>query len=259
MLGVTSKAQDSSAQSWKLSSHRIPRVGVMGSANSVSIWRTRWILTLTLLLVALAGVGVASVFLPRTYQAGASVVLLASRTESGSTGGNPYLNFSSSLTLTADAVSRQVMDPQTANSLVAHGFPGSYTVAMPTYSTSTVGSVLLITVTGSGSGTVEHTLNGVVSAIRDSLTTLQSGVRPDNQIRMTVLAPAGNPAVDRTHMVRSLAIVAGFGLVVALGLPWLIDAQVSRQLANASADLQTGNEDNWALSEGLTPGDARTR
>lgn len=151
------------------------------------------------------------------------------------------------------------MDPQTANSLAAHGFPGSYTVAMPTYSTSTVGSVLLITVTGSGSGTVEHTLNGVISAVRDSLTTLQSGVRLDNRIRITVLAPAASPAVDSTHTVRSLAIVAGFGLVVALGLPWLIDAQVSRQLANGRSGLPAGNEDTWALSDGLTPGDTRTR
>ena len=56
------------------------------------------------------------------------------------------------------------MDPQTANSLAAHGFTASYTVEMPTYSTSIVGSVLLIAVTGSGAATVEHTLNGVIGA-----------------------------------------------------------------------------------------------
>jgi len=151
------------------------------------------------------------------------------------------------------------MDPQTAGSLASRGFTGSYTVAMPTYSTSTVGSVLLITVTGSASGTVEHTLTGVIGAVRQSLGTLQSGVRADNRIRLTVLAPAASPTVNSTHTVRSLAIVAGFGLVIALGLPWLIDAQVTRQLANGRAEMQAGNEDTWALSDGVMPGNPRIR
>ena len=70
------------------------------------------------------------------------------------------------------------MDPETANSLATHGFLGSYTVEMPTYTTSTVGSVLLVTVTSNGSGGVEHTLNGVIGAIRTRLATLQSGIQP---------------------------------------------------------------------------------
>ena len=61
------------------------------------------------------------------------------------------------------------MDPQTANSLAARGFTGSYTVEMPTYSTSVVGSVLLVAVTGSGAADVEHTLAGVIRALRSSL------------------------------------------------------------------------------------------
>ncbi len=222
------------------------------SANSGSIWRGRWILTVTLLVVAGIGVGIASVFLPRTYQANASIVLLTSRSQSGTTGGNPYLNFSSSLTLAADAVSRQVMDPQTANSLAAHGFTGSYTVEMPTYSTSVVGSVLVIAVTGGGAANVEHTLNGVISAVRTSLAALQAGVRADNRIQVTVLAPASGATVNITHTVRSLAIVAGLGLVIAFGVPWVIDAQVSRQMTGGTGH-PGGNEDTWALSDQPLP------
>ena len=103
------------------------------------------------------------------------------------------------------------MDPQTANSLAAHGFTGSYTVEMPTYSTSVVGSVLLVAVTGSGAANVEHTLNGVIGALRGSLAGLQAGVRADNRIQVTVLAPAASATVNTTHTVRSLAIVAGLG------------------------------------------------
>ena len=231
----------------------IPRAGDMGSANSVGIWRGRWVLTLTLLLLAFLGVAAASVFLPRTYQGSASVVLLASRAESGITGGNPYLNFNSSLTLTADAVSRQVTDPQTASSLAQHGYTASYTVAMPTYSTSIVGSVLLISVTGVGPAAVEHTLNGVIGAIRTTLIGLQSGVHRDDRIQLTVLAPAATPTVNLTHTLRSLAIVAGFGLMIALGVPWVVDAQVNRQLASDRAQI---NEDTWGRPDNVVTGDA---
>jgi hypothetical protein len=219
----------------------------MEPANAMAIWRGRWILTGGLLLLTMVGVVVAMVFLPRTYQASASVVLLDSRSGSEVTGGNPYLNFSPSLTLTADAVSRQVTDPQTASSLAAHGFLGAYTVEMPTYMTSTTGSVLLVTVTSSGAGGVQHTLNGVISAIRTSLATLQSGVRPADQVRLTVLSPAASPSIDTAHTVRSVALVAGFGLIVALGVPWMLDAQVRRHLAADRTDGYPGSEAEWEL------------
>ena len=180
------------------------------------------------------------------------MVLLTSRAESGVTGGNPYLNFSSSLTLTADAVSRQVMDPQTANSLATHGFTASYTVGMPAYSTSVVGSVLLIAVTGSGAATVEHTLSGVIRALRSSLASLQAGVSADKRIQMTVLAPAASATVNTTHTVRSLAIVAGLGLMIAFGVPWIIDAQVSKQMARGSGH-PGSHEDIWPISGEALP------
>lgn len=217
----------------------------MEPANAIAIWRGRWILTGGLLLLALIGVGVAMVFLPRTYKSSASVLLLDSRYGAQATGGNPYLNFSASLTLTADAVSRRVTAPQTASYLASHGFLGSYTVTMPTYSTSTVGSVLLITVTSNGTGGVEHTLNGVISAVRTSLAKLQAGIRPASRIQLVVLAPAVSPTLDGTHTVRSVAIVGGFGLLVAFGVPWLVDAQVRRHML---ASRHSSDEDEWTFS-----------
>ena len=217
----------------------------MEPASAIAIWRGRWILTGGLILLALVGIGVAMLFLPRTYQSTASVLLLDSRYGAQATGGNPYLNFSASLTLTADAVSRQVTDPQTASYLASHGFLGSYTVTMPTYSTSTVGSVLLITVTSDGTGGVEHTLNGVIGAVRTSLTKLQGGVRPAGRIQLVVLSPAVSPTLNVTHTVRSVAIVAGFGLLVAFGVPWLVDAQVRRHMLARGL---LADEDDWEFS-----------
>ena len=54
----------------------------MEPENAISIWRGRWILTGGLLLLTLVGVGVAMTFLPRTYQATASVILLDSPSNS---------------------------------------------------------------------------------------------------------------------------------------------------------------------------------
>jgi hypothetical protein len=225
----------------------------MEPENAISIWRGRWVLTGGLLLLTLVGVGVAMTFLPRTYQATASVILLDPPGESA--GGNPYLNFNASLTLTSDAVSRQVMDPQTASSLASHGFQGSYTVEMPTYSTSTAGSVLLITVTSSGAGGVQHTLNGVIGAVRASLAALQSGVHPPQRIRLAVLAPASGPSVNTAHTVRSVALVAGFGLLVALGVPWMLDAQVRRHLAASQPGGYPADEDKWEIGADATRDD----
>ena len=118
---------------------------------------------------------------------------------------------------------------------------------MPTYSTPTAGSVLLITVTSGGSGGVQHTLNGVIDAIRTSLATLQSGVSRADRIRLTVLAPAPGPSVDTAHTVRSVAIVAGFGLLLALGVPWMLDAQVRRHLAAGRTDDYPASGERWEL------------
>src|ERR1035441_9099414 len=115
----------------------------MSLGQLVRIWRRRFILTTALLLVALAGSAAAVPKFPRTYQSTSSVVLLASRA-AAKLSGNPYLAFSSSLTLTADLLSRELMAPATVRDLSASGVPGTYTVALAPYTTSTTGSVLVV-------------------------------------------------------------------------------------------------------------------
>ena len=116
--------------------------------QAVRIWRARWILTSVLIILAMVGAAEAAAKMPRYYQSASSVVLLASRAASKQNGGNPFLSFGPSLTLTADAVSRELMAPETVRQLAAQGFTASYTVAVPPYTTSTTGSVLLVTVAG---------------------------------------------------------------------------------------------------------------
>ena len=93
---------------------RTIRAGWMDLRQAVRIWRARSISTSVLLVLAMVGAVVGAPKMPRYYQSASSVVLLASRAASMQNGGNPFLSFSPSLTLTANAVSRELMAPGTA-------------------------------------------------------------------------------------------------------------------------------------------------
>lgn len=200
----------------------------MDRANSLGAWRRQWILTAILLLLVLAGTAVAVARMPRTYQAEGSVVLLASRSVAKSTGDNPYLSFSGSLTLTADVLSRELMAPGAVSELAAHGFRDPYTVEVATYTTATTGSVLTATVTGSDRMGVERDLGGVMSKIQASLASLQSGVAPHNRIRIATIAKNQWATLSVSQTARPLTVVAAGGLLLVVGLPWIADAQITR-------------------------------
>jgi hypothetical protein len=70
-----------------------------------------------------------------------------------------------------------------------------------------------------------------------------------------VLVPAAGPSIDSAHTVRSIAIVAGFGLIVALGVPWMLDAQVRRHLAAGGAAGYPAGEEAWDLDADTTRDD----
>jgi hypothetical protein len=199
----------------------------MDLRESLHIWRRRWILTVTLLLLASVGVAAAAKSL-RTYQAESQVVLLASRSVSRLNGGNPYLSFNGSLTLTADALSRAVTAPTVTQDLAARGYVSSYTVALATYTTTTTGSVLVVTVTGRHKLGVEGTLRAVTKEVSAQLANLQRGIPPRNQVHAATLSywPQAGLSVGQTaHSVLPLVALA---LLVAFGLPVIIDGWVLR-------------------------------
>jgi hypothetical protein len=135
------------------------------------------------------------------------MVLLASRSAAKQNGSNPYLSFSPSLTLTADALSREIMSPGIIQHLRGKGFNGKYTVALAPYTTTTTGSVLLITVTGPRKPDVEQTLHAVTSEISAELLHLQvqSGVKPGNRIRTGTLAYTPSAALSISQTARPVA------------------------------------------------------
>ncbi len=195
----------------------------------IRIWRRRAALTAGLVLLALAGLAAALALFPPTYQSEASVVLLASRAASRVTGGNPYLGFTPSLSLTADVVSRALVGPATVEQLASEGFEDSYTVAQPTYTTTATGSVLIITVTGADPAGVERTLHGVIGELKYSLALMQGDVRPRNRITVSTLASSPQASLETSATVRPVVTTLLIGLVVALGLPVVIDGVLRRR------------------------------
>jgi hypothetical protein len=185
-----------------------------------------------LLVLALGGTVAAAANVPRTYQAEGSVVLLASRALSKANGSNnPYLSFSPSLTLTAEVLSGEMMSPTTLQTLAADGFRDTYTVVLAAYTPTTTGSALTVTVTGSDPAGVVRDLGGVMAEVQAKLASLQTGVAPYNRIRVVTIARSQRAALSVSRTARPLVVVALCGLLVAFGLPWLVDAQLARRRA----------------------------
>jgi hypothetical protein len=199
-------------------------------------WRRRWLLTTSLILVALVASGIAFVNLPRTYQASAIVVLLPPRQASRTLGsGNPYLSFSASLGTTAYVLTTELTAPAADQSLVAKGFSEAYT-AVPESTTSQAsasaavlpGPFVVLTVTGSNQKAVEHTLYGVSGEIGTLAHAMQAGMPRDNRISVSTLSFTPRATLSTSKTARSLFPVIGLLVLIALSLPLMVDAQITR-------------------------------
>jgi hypothetical protein len=193
------------------------------------IWRRRPILTAALLTVAAAGVTAAVMSLPPTYQSNSSVVLLASRSVARLYGGNPYMSFSSSLTLTGDVLSRELMAPATVSDLAARGITDPYMVALAPYNTVTTGSVLLVTVTGSEKSAVETALDAVTHQINVELFRMQAKVSPHDRIRAAMLSFTPEATLSVSQTARPLVLAGAAVLLLALGIPVIVDGRAARR------------------------------
>ncbi len=203
----------------------------MSVSRFSQIWERRWILGTAALAVAGAAIIAALVVLPRTYQAGSSVMMLAPRSAARMTGGNPYLSFSPSLTLTASAVGDEVMAPGTAQRLAARGSRAAYSVTLAPYTTDTTGSVLLITVTGSSQASVRTTLRAVTAQVATALAVLQHGVAQRSRVRAVTLSYAAAPSLNVSQTGRSMILFIVPVILAALAVPVLADAFLLRRSA----------------------------
>jgi hypothetical protein len=201
---------------------------VMGSLHAL---RRRWLLALLLLLATLAGAAALGMR-PGPYQSGSQVVLLPSQQISKPNGNNPYLSFGGSVSLTADLVRREMMDPRTALALAASGFPSTYQVVDDP---ATSGPVLDVTVTGSSKAAVEHTLYGVTAEISTKLAGMQAGTSRANRITSLVVSINPQATLLVSKKARSVVVALGLGLVFTIAVPQLVDASIARRRAMSMA------------------------
>jgi hypothetical protein len=192
----------------------------------MTILRRRWALTTALLTLTIIATGVALVEFPWSYKAASNVILLPSSNLAKAYGGNPYLAFNSAINETADVIRYEATDMGTAQELVTAGYTQGYTI-MDAIDTSA--PILLITVTGSNAGAVEHTLTGVVNRISTLLTNQQSNFSPFNRIHDTVISSNTKAIRVATKKARPLLVVFAAGLLFTVTIPVLVDAYAERR------------------------------
>ncbi|MET9018393.1 hypothetical protein ABZV93_00270 [Actinopolymorpha sp. NPDC004070] len=226
----------------------------MDLLDSVNILLRRWMLTVPLLLLTIAGVAAGYVVLPWSYEAQSSVVLLASQFQSKQAGGNPYLLFDSSLAVTAEVVGREVMAPGVAEQLKARKLTSEYEVARPLDST---GPVLSIVVTGSDRANVRATQAAVNELVVQRLAQIQSeqGVDSHARIRITDVSTAP-PTRQARGKLRTLAMALFAGLVTTIVTPLSVEAMAARRRRRPQASPGTPVDVRTPVSS--APGEAQS-
>jgi capsular polysaccharide biosynthesis protein len=200
----------------------------MDLLDSIRILMRRWWLTVPLLVITLGGVVAGVVMLPWKYKSEATVVLLSSRLQAKQTGGNPWLAFDSSLTVTAEVVGREIMDARTTDSLRKQGNTAGYKVGIAADST---GPVLVIEVEGPNRQVTQNTLNAVLRLIPARLEDIQNqgAVVPYARIRPDTVAASTQPQLVVKDKIRTLLMALFAGLVVTIGVPLFAESLAVRR------------------------------
>jgi capsular polysaccharide biosynthesis protein len=200
----------------------------MDLLDSIRILMKRWWLTLPLLLITLGGVVTGAVMLPWKYKSEATVVFISSQLLAKQTGGNPWLAFDSSLTVTAEVVGREIMDEGTSAALRKQGDSADYKVGVAADST---GPVLVIEVEGATPEVTQNTLEAVLRQVPIRLDDIQSqgGVAENARIRPSTVSTSTQSQRVAKDKIRTLVMGLFAGLVVSIGLPLLAESLTSRR------------------------------
>lgn len=194
----------------------------------IAILFRRWWLTVPLLLLTLIGVGAAAFATPWTYEAKATAVLLASPTQAKQAGGNPWLVFDGSLTVTAEVVGRELMADQTVTGLRGRGLTAEYQLGV---AADSGGPVLAVDVTGTSPGTTKATLDAVLAEIPRTLDQLQvqEGVKDKARIKVKVITSSPEATLVPTKKVRTLVMLLFMGIVFTVAVPLFVEVMVARR------------------------------
>jgi hypothetical protein len=205
--------------------------------DSINILLKRWWLTLPLFALTLIGVASAAVVLPWSYEAKADMVFLASSYQAKQAGGNPWLVFDGSLTVTAEVVGRELMDDQTMAAIRNQGLTSTYLIGV---APNSAGPVLDVDVKGNDSADTAATLNALMKLIPQKLDQIQAehGVAAPARIRLNVVSASPHPDLKSTSKVRTLAVLAFGGLVATVAVPLFVESISARRTGGRRSEPQ---------------------
>jgi capsular polysaccharide biosynthesis protein len=189
--------------------------------------RRRWYILLPALALAVSATAAAFVALPRTYQAEGHVLLLSSSYTSKTTGGNPYLQFDSSLAVTADVIARSLM-AQAEEELEQLGVTEAFLVKL---ADNSAGPILAVEVTGTSEAAVARTLDRLLELVSERLGEIQeeSNAPTDTWIRSTLVTQPQEPQHNFRDTVRNVGMVGAVAVTGAVLFVFFMDGLLARR------------------------------
>ncbi|MFC4588907.1 YveK family protein [Sphaerisporangium corydalis] len=204
----------------------------MDLLDSLRALLRRWPVTLALLAVTIAATVGALIAIPWQYESKATVVFLSSRKGSQPVGGNPWLAFDASLTITAEVISRGMSDERTLRKLKDEGKTADFTVGLAQDSR---GPLLDITATGADPTVAQATMETLATLSQERLTEMQqkSAILPDATIRAELVTSSDKAELTPEKKIRMLVIIFAGGMLLTIGVPLFLEsmAQKRRRLA----------------------------
>jgi capsular polysaccharide biosynthesis protein len=213
----------------------------MDLLDSLRALLRRWPVTVALLAVTIAATVGALIAIPWQYESKATIVLLSSRKGSQPVGGNPWLAFDASLTITAEVISRSMSDERTLQKLKDEGKTADFTVGLAQDSR---GPLLDITATGPDPTVAQATMETLATLSQQRLTETQqkSAILPDATIRAELVTSSDKAELTAEKKIRLLVIIFAAGMLLTIGIPLFLEslAQKRRRLTEPDVTVRSG-------------------
>ncbi|GII64089.1 hypothetical protein Skr01_41740 [Sphaerisporangium krabiense] len=211
----------------------------MDLLDSLRALLRRWPVTVTLLAVTLAATIGAYFAIPWQYESKATVVFLSSRKGSQPVGGNPWLAFDGSLTITAEVIARGMSDERTLKQLKDEGNTAEFTVGLAQDSR---GPLLDITATGADPKVAQATMEALAKLSLERLTEVQqkSSILPDATIRAEMVTSSDKAELTAEKKIRMLVIIFAGGALVTIGVPLFLESLAQKRRRATQGDHVTG-------------------
>jgi hypothetical protein len=206
----------------------------MDLLDSLRALARRWPVTLALLVMTICGSVAALVIIPWQYESTATVVFLSSREGSKPVGGNPWLAFDGSLTITAEVVARGMSDERTAQELKAKGDTAEFTVGLAQDSR---GPLMDIVATAPDPAVAQSTMESLVALCQQRLTELQkkSAIQPSATIRSSLVTATDEAELAAQKKIRTIMVIVAGGMLLTVGVPLFIESLVQKRRRQVEA------------------------